>query len=65
MKDNGVMDFGANPPPGREWMIGRTVLEIHAINAEAEATGKPPSEVASGEEWKKRLPVPNEPEGLR
>lgn len=59
MKNDGA--FGALPPPGLEWMIGLTVEEISAINAEAEATGKTSKEVASGEEWRKRLAPKLEP----
>jgi hypothetical protein len=47
--------FGALPPPGCEWQIGKTVDEIRAIKEETMATGKEPSEVAKGNDWKKRL----------
>lgn len=51
--------FGAMPPPGMEWMLGKTVQEIEAINAEATATGKTTAEVAAGKDWIKRLPPSN------
>lgn len=47
--------FGARPPEGSEWMMGKTVAEIDAIRDEAEATGKTTAEVAAGDDWKKRL----------
>jgi hypothetical protein len=56
LKNRGM---GALPPPGMEWMIGKTVREIEAIHAEAEATGKTSAEVAAKDEWKKRLPTSN------
>ena len=48
--------MGARPPPGMEWMVGRTVREIDAIWAESEASGRLLAEVASSDEWKRRLP---------
>lgn len=49
--------MGALPPPGLEWMEGKTVEEINAIHAEALATGHTTADVAAGEDWKKHLPV--------
>ncbi len=51
--------YGANPPPGREWEIGKTIHEIKAIHEEAIATGKTTAEVAAGKDWIKRLPPSN------
>jgi hypothetical protein len=56
MKKRGM---GARPPPGMEWMIGKTVREIDAIQEEADATGKSLAEIAAGTEWHKRLPPSN------
>lgn len=50
------VSYGAKPPPGMEWQVGKTVREIRAISEESEATGKSLAEVAAGEDWKKRLP---------
>lgn len=47
--------FGALPGPDHEWMIGKTIEEIEAIQAEARETNKPAAEVAAGSDWKKRL----------
>lgn len=44
--------MGAMAPPGSEWMIGRTVEQIEKIRAEAEAAGKPASEIANLPKWK-------------
>lgn len=45
--------YGALPPPGRQWMIGRTVADIEKINAEAIASGKTTAEVAELPHWKR------------
>ena len=44
--------MGAMAPPGSEWMIGRTVNQIDKIRSEAEAAGKPASEIANLSKWK-------------
>ena len=49
--------YGALPPPGMEWMMGRTVAEIDAILDEADETAKEPAEVAASEKWKIREPI--------
>jgi hypothetical protein len=47
--------YGALPPPGMEWMMGKTVEEIEAIRYEADITGKETSEVAEGNTWQQWL----------
>ena len=44
--------MGAMAPPGREWMMGRTVDQIDAIEKEARETGRPSSEVAVEPKWR-------------
>jgi hypothetical protein len=59
IKELNMFTFGALPPPEHEWMVGKTVEEIEAVQKEAELTGKSPAEVAIGNEWKKHLPASN------
>ncbi len=39
----------------KDWMVGRIVAEITAIQDEMEATGKPATDVITEGNWKKRL----------
>lgn len=54
--------YGAVPPPGSEWQIGKTAEEIDAVNKEAAATGKTPAEVATAKGIHGSAPVAATPE---
>ena len=47
--------YGALPPDSHLWMMGRTVEEIDAIQAEAAEKNKTVLEVLKSEDWKERL----------
>ena len=42
----GQVGYGARPPAGMEWMMGRTVEEIESIDREAKATRRTCAQVA-------------------
>lgn len=46
--------MGALPPPGMEWMMGKTVKEIEEIRQLSESTGKTLAEAAT---MKERIPL--------
>lgn len=46
--------YGANYPPGKEWMKDRPVHEIKSINAEAVETGKTSAEVSQLDHWNRK-----------
>lgn len=44
--------LGAMPSTGNDWMLGRSVAQIEAINEESRETGKPAAEVAESSHWR-------------